>query len=197
MQPIPLYLDAPLAIQVTDVFRRHKDLLNSVAQTRFEDGKDPFAFDSLEIVESTGESHAIHKTPNPKVIIAGAGMSSGGRIRSHEKYYLADKHATILFVGYQAPGSMGRHIQDGAKKIELDGEHIKIHARVATLTGYSGHADREQLLDFVDGAGKGLEKVFVTMGEPQASMFLAQRIRDFLGVTATVPHGGECVDINW
>ena len=197
MHPIPVYLDAPLAIRVTDVFRKHSNLLNPAAREHFEHGADPFSFKHLTLTRHTGESQAIHKAPNPKIIIAGAGMSGGGRIREHEKYYLGDKHATVLFVGYQAPGSLGRHIQDGAKKVEIDRGHIRIRARIETLSGYSGHADRDQLLNFVEDAGEGLRRVFVTMGEPKASLFLAQRIRDFLGVDTVVPEAGEFFDIEW
>lgn len=197
MKPITVYLDAPLAIEVTGVFRKYKEILNPASREHFESGHDPFSFKSLTLTAHTGESQAIHKSPSPKIVIAGAGMSSGGRIRSHEKYYLGDKHATVLFVGYQAPGSLGRRIQDGEKRVEIDGEHIRVYARIATLTGYSGHADRDQLLDFVDKAGTSLKRVFVTMGEPQASLFFAQRVRDFLGVDAVVPHASETIEIDW
>ncbi len=197
LQPIPVYLDAPLAIEVTGVFRKYKNILNTSTQEHFASGGDPFTFQSLTLTAHVGESQAIHKAPNPKIIIAGAGMSSGGRIRSHEKYYLGDKHATILFVGYQAPGSLGRRIEDGEKRVEIDGEHVRVYARIATLTGYSGHADRDQLLDFVEKAGTSLKRVFVTMGEPQASLFFAQRVRDFLGVDAIVPTAGESIEIEW
>ncbi|MDO8514265.1 MAG: MBL fold metallo-hydrolase [bacterium] len=197
MQPVSVYLDAPLAIEVTNVFRKYKNLLNPAAREHFGKGGNPFSFKSLTLTARTVESQAIHKAPNPKIIIAGAGMSGGGRIRAHEKYYLSDKHATVLFVGYQVPGSLGRRIQDGEKKVEIDGEHIRVHAHIETLSGYSGHADRDQLLRFVDGAGESLERVFVTMGEPHSSMFLAQRIRDFLGTDATVPESGQSFEIDW
>lgn len=195
--PIPVYLDSPLAIEVTEVFRKFRHILNPKAQKHFSEGGDPFSFQSLKLTREVNESHAIHIAPSPKIIIAGAGMSHGGRIRTHEKYYLGDKHATILFVGYQVPGSLGRRIQDGEKRVEIDGEHIRIYAGRETLSGYSGHADREQLLTFVERAGEGLERVFVAMGEPQASMFLAQRIRDFLGVDAVVPDAGKTFEIKW
>ncbi len=197
MQPIPVYLDSPLAIQVTDIFRKYKNLLNPETQTHFEKEGDPFSFESLTLTPHTGESSAIHKAPNPKIIIAGAGMSSGGRIRVHEKYYLGDKHATLLFVGYQTPGSLGRRIQDGEKRVLIDGEQTHVYARIASLSGYSGHADRDQLLNFVDRAGESIERVFVTMGEPRASLFFAQRVRDFLGVDAVVPQAGESFEIAW
>ena len=165
-------------------------------------GIDPFTFKNLSVIANPSESQAIHKAPNPKIIIAGAGMSVGGRIRGHEKKYLPDKNSTILFVGYQTPGSLGRRIQDGEKKVVIDGEHVKIRARVASITGYSGHKDRDALLEFVEQAGEslpdrqaGLEKVFVVMGEPKSSMFLAQRVRDFLGVDAQVPEAEQSVEI--
>ncbi|MBI5457762.1 MBL fold metallo-hydrolase [Candidatus Kaiserbacteria bacterium] len=197
LAPIPVYLDSPLAIEITDVFRKYRQLLNPAAQEHFSEHGDPFSFRSLKLTRGVSESRAIHAAPSPKIIIAGAGMSHGGRIPIHEKYYLSDKHATILFVGYQVPGSLGRRIEDGEKRVEIDGEHIRIYAKRETLTGYSGHADREQLLTFVEKARESLERVFVTMGEPRSSLFLAQRIQDFLGVDAIVPEATQSFDINW
>jgi metallo-beta-lactamase family protein len=142
-------------------------------------------------VQSTEESAGIHDQPDPKIIIAGAGMSVGGRIRSHERALLGDTRTTLMFVGYQTPGSLGRKIQDGITHVEIDGERVRVRARIETLTGYSGHPDRDQLLDFVERADDRLSRVFVTMGEPQSSLFLAQRIRDFLNLDTVVPKHGE------
>ncbi|MDP3965597.1 MAG: MBL fold metallo-hydrolase RNA specificity domain-containing protein [bacterium] len=129
--------------------------------------------------------------------MAGAGMSLGGRIRRHEKRYLGDNHTTVLFVGYQAPGSLGRRIQEGEKRVEIDGEHITVRARIETVTGYSGHKDRDGLLEFANSAAGTLEKVFVTMGEPKSSFFLAQRLKDYLNVEAIVPEAGQSFPLNW
>jgi len=197
MAPIAVYLDAPLAIKVTDVFRRHKDLLNAEVRARFESGNDPFTFDGLTLTGDAAESREIHALPDPKVIIAGAGMSSGGRIRAHEKRYLADLNAMVLFVGYQAPGSLGRRIEDGEKRITIDGEKVRVRARIASLTGYSGHKDRDGLLDFVERMGESLERVFTVMGEPKSELFLSQRIRDFLGVDAIAPEQDQQIEIDW
>jgi metallo-beta-lactamase family protein len=123
-------------------------------------------------------------------------MSSGGRIRSHEKKYLPNKNASVLLTGYQSPGSLGRRIQDGEKHIRIDGEDVQVHATIRSLTGFSGHKDRDGLLEFVEKAGTSLEKVFVVMGEPKAAGFLGQRIKDFLGVPATVPQQGDSVEID-
>lgn len=191
MRPIPIYLDSPLASRVTPVFRAYSDDLNTEAQAMVAAGGDLFTFPGLSITKNKAESMAIHKADNPKVIIAGAGMSAGGRIRAHEAFYLGDKNATVLFVGFQAPGTLGRRLQDGAPKIHIDGENIRVHATIKSLTGYSGHADRDQLMQFVENAGDSLETVFVTMGETKASLFLAQRITDFLGVKAMVPKKTE------
>ncbi|MDO8482007.1 MAG: MBL fold metallo-hydrolase [bacterium] len=194
---IPVYLDSPLAIRVTDVFRRFAKLMNPKAQEYFAEGTDPFSFPGLILTSEINQSNAIHHAPNPKIIVAGAGMSHGGRIRRHEKRYLKDNNTTLLFVGYQAPGSLGRRIQDGEKRVEIDGEHITVHARIETITGYSGHKDRDGLLDFASGAGDTLEKVFVTMGEPKSSLFLAQRLQDFLGIETIVPEKEQSFEIEW
>jgi len=196
MQPIPVYLDAPLAERITGVFRKYKNLLNPAAQEEFSHG-DIFSFPGFVEVVTTDHSHAIHAKPDPKVIIAGAGMSSGGRIRAHEKRYLPDAKASILFTGYQSPGSLGRRIQEGAKKVHIDNDSVAVRASVSSLTGYSGHKDRDGLLEFVEQAGESLEKVFVAMGEPKAALFLAQRIRDFLGVEAVAPQANETLEVNW
>jgi len=197
MAPIPVYLDSPLAARVTDVFARYAALFNEKARAHVSAAHDPFSFQGLQIVRTSAASHHIHKTADPKILIAGAGMSGGGRIRAHEKEYLGDKRATVLFVGYQAPGTLGRMLQEGARNVVIDGEHIRVRARMRTLTGYSGHADRDQLLHFIESAGDSVERVFITMGEPRASLFLAQRIKDFLGVDAVVPKRGEVLGIEW
>ena len=197
LAPLPIYLDAPLASKVTEVFRTYYKILNPDARKHFTEGDDPFTFKGLTVVAHTGESRALHAKPDPKVIIAGAGMSVGGRIRAHEKAYLGNEKTTVLFVGYQAPGSLGRRLYDGEKKVRIDDQWIAVRATIDMLTGYSGHADRDQLLDFIEAAGESLEKVFITMGEPKSSLFLAQRAKDFLGVNASVPEKDQIIEINF
>lgn len=196
LAPIPIYLDSPLAQRVSEVYRRYAADMNETARRAFEEG-DALSFPSLVEVDDTGESRHVHRKAGPKVIIAGAGMSNGGRIRAHERAYLPDENASVLLTGYQAPGSLGRRIQEGAKEVVIDGERVAVRARVRALTGYSGHADRDALLSFVDGAHETLEHAFVVMGETAASLILAQRIRDFLGLAASVPTAGSSVDIRW
>lgn len=195
MARIPIYLDSPLAARVTEVFKKHTELFNDAARAKIAAGDDLFTFPGLSITNTTRESRAIHHEKGPKVIIAGAGMSTGGRIRMHEMELLDKKDTTLLFSGYQAPGSLGRRVQEGATKVRIDDEWVRVRAEVRILTGYSGHADRDQLLSFIESTGDSLERAFIVMGEPRASLFLAQRAHDFLGVDAYAPHRGETVEI--
>ncbi len=184
----PVYLDSPLAIKITEVYKKYLPDFK----------KDLFSFQKLDITLSREESQTIFHRPSPKIIIAGSGMSEGGRIVEHEKHFLSDPKNTILFVGYQAVGSLGRRIQEGIKKVKIGHEEMKIRARVSIISGYSSHKDGAHLLEFVEQAAekKTLEKVFVTMGEPRASLFLAQRIRDYTGTEAVVPPKGERVELS-
>lgn len=195
--PIPVYLDAPLAIRVTDVYKKHRHLFNAVIRNLYEEGDDPFSFQGLTLTMERKESDAIHRSPDPKIIIAGAGMSHGGRIREHEQRYLRDKRATILFVGYQSPGSLGRRIMEGQKLVEIDGEKVRVNASVETILSYSGHKDRDGLLSLIESAGQSLVRVFVVFGEPRSSMFLAQRVHGFLSIDAVVPESGAAFDLDW
>ncbi len=197
IEPIPVYLDAPLAIRVTSVFEHYRNDFNQAAQKEFTGGRDPFAFPSLLKTPTVRDSREIHTMPDPKIVIAGAGMSSGGRVRAHEKQFLPDKNATVLLTGYQAPGSLGRRIQDGQTNLTIEGQQIRLQATVMSLTGYSGHADRDQLLNFAEGAGNSLQKAFVVMGEPRASSFLAQRIKEYLDVDAVTPSQNDVASIDW
>lgn len=197
IQPIDVFLDAPLAIRVTGVYAKYKEYLNADVRGRYEMGDDPFSFEGLTLTPKVSASREIANAKDPKIIIAGAGMSVGGRIRFHEKEYLSDSNATILFVGYQSPGSLGRRILDGASRVQIEGQHVPIKAQILSVMGYSGHADRDQLLAFVEKTASTLKKVFVVMGETKSSMFLAQRINDFLGVEAVSPEGKQAFPIDW
>lgn len=139
----------------------------------------------------------IQKIPNPKIIMAGSGMSVGGRVVLHEKNYIDNPDAEILFVGYQAAGSLGRQLQDGAKKVTIYGEEKEVKAKIDSISGYSSHKDSDHLLEFVEKAAEGgkLKQVFAVMGEPKSSMFLVQKIRDNLGVDAVYPEFKQTVEI--
>jgi len=187
---VPVYLDSPLAIKITEIYKQMSHDFNEKAKASIASGDDIFNFPRLKFTAEHRESEAIAKMPAPKIIIAGAGMSTGGRIIHHEKKYLPDPKNTILFVGYQSAGSLGRMIQEGEKKVEIEGQQIEVRAEVETISGYSSHKDSDHLIEFVADTAESLKKVFVVMGEPKASLFLAQRLRDYIGVNAVVPGSG-------
>jgi len=190
---VPFFLDSPLAIRLTDVYRKHQDFLNEKAKKMIEKGDDIFVFPGLHQTPEAEQSKEILKNPNPKIIIAGSGMSSGGRIIHHEKNYLSDPNNTILLTGYQSPGTLGRMIEEGAKSVRIYGEDIPVRAKVSKIVGYSGHKDSDHLLDFVQSTGETVKKVFTVMGEPKSEMFLVQKLRDYLGISAYAPNTGESV----
>ena len=196
-KPLPTFLDSPLAIEATTIYRQFAGYLKPEVRQQIKDGDDIFNFPKLSLSNTAEDSRGINKVKGAKIIIAGSGMSHGGRILAHEKHYLEDKNTTLLLVGYQSVGSLGRRLQDGAKAVEIDGVEVKVRAKIARIRGYSGHADRDQLVDFVAEGGDKAKTVFVTMGEERASLFLVQRLRDYLGVNAVAPSLNEEVEIEF
>ncbi|MDQ5901299.1 MAG: fold hydrolase [Patescibacteria group bacterium] len=181
-----VYVDSPLAIKVTDIFYKYKNLFKESVRNDIKKGDDIFNFKGLRETEKTSDSKAILNSKNPKIIMAGSGMSAGGRIMHHEKNYLGDPNATILITGFQTPGTPGRLLLDGAKEINIFDETVKINAQIKMIKGYSGHRDSNGLFDFVSNI-KDVKKVFLAMGEPRVAMFFAQRINDNLPTKAVVP----------
>lgn len=194
---MPVYLDAPLAQKVTDVYRQNTQLFNDVVQKQINDGDDIFNFPKFVEVLRANESEQLLRKESPKVILAGSGMSAGGRVVSHEAHVLKDKNATVLFVGYQGAGTLGRRIQDGNKTVRIGNEWVRVHARIETISGFSAHKDRDGILEWVEPAVPTLEKVFVAMGETKSSLFLTQRLRDFFGVDAVAPEEGQTITIDF
>jgi metallo-beta-lactamase family protein len=189
---VPVFLDSPLAINVTKVYRKYaREYFKKGVQAELHRDGDLFSFPFLTSTESREESDTIATTPNPKIIIAGAGMSHGGRIGRHEARYLPDPKTTLAMVGYQAPGSPGRLLSDGASSVRLDGREVKVRASVVTIHGWSGHADRNGLLEYAQKCLPRTKTFLVGIGEPSSARFLAQRIHDFLGVKAIVPRNGD------
>ena len=146
---IPVFVDSPLAIKVTKVFQENESYMNKETQATIKGGDDIFKFSKLRFTEQSRDSIAIADVPNPKIIIAGSGMSNGGRIMHHERNYLPDPKSTLLLVGYQAVGTMGRALQEGAKTVRIFDEDIPVRAMVITLQGYSAHKDMNALLEYV------------------------------------------------
>lgn len=192
---MPIFLDSPLAIRLTDIFKQHKDYFNENAQKALAKDKHLFNFPGLHSTLHSSESKMINEVPNPKVIIAGSGMSSGGRVVHHERHYLPDPNNTLLLTGYQSVGTPGRLIQEGMKKVNISGEDVDVRAHIVTIWGYSGHKDSDHLLSFVEDTQDTLKKVFVVMGEPKSAMFLVQKIRDNLAVNAVAPQKDDVVTL--
>lgn len=191
----PVFLDSPMAIAVTKVYKDYPEYFNKEATKIRLAGDGLFRFAQLHITQSTPESKAIFDSAPRKIIIAGSGMSNGGRIIHHEKNYLPDTKSTLLLAGYQGVGTLGRIIQDGTNPVRILGEEVPVRAHLENIHGYSAHKDSDHLLEFVKGTSDTVKKVFVCMGEPKASLFLTQRIRDYLGLDAVVPKAGETIEI--
>lgn len=188
---IPVYLDSPLAIKVTEIYRNNSAEFNHSVREDIKGGDKIFHFPNLKMTEHVEESKKINDIEEAKIVIAGSGMSEGGRILHHEKRYLPDPNSTLLIVGYQAPGSRGRKLQEGVQTVQIHDDTIPVRAKVETIFSYSAHKDSDNLLEFAAETADAAEKIFVAMGEPQSSAFLAQRIRDFLGAKAVVPKEGD------
>ncbi|MCA9364803.1 MAG: MBL fold metallo-hydrolase [Candidatus Moranbacteria bacterium] len=192
---MPVYLDSPLATKVTDIFKKYTKDFKEEVQEEIKKGDDIFAFPSFVIVDSARESLKITHAKEPKVIIASSGMSVGGRVRLHEKKLLEQKNNMILFVGYQASETLGCDIQEGKKEVTIDGKKVKIHAHVEVVRGYSGHKDSNSIVRLISGTKETLEKVFVAMGDPESSEFLAKRLETELNLKTIVPKKDDTQEI--
>src|SRR3989338_1386348 len=195
---IPVFLDSPLAIHVTEIYEKWgQTYFKPETEDEMKREGSIFELPFLKKTLSLQQSAEIEKTPSPKIIIAGAGMSHGGRIGRWEARYLPDPTTTLFVVGYQAPGTPGRRIVDGASSVRIAGSEVRIRATIEKLEGWSAHADRDELLKFAEAslAGKHLKTIFTALGEPSAERFLAQRIHDYLGARAIVPDFCETWEI--
>jgi metallo-beta-lactamase family protein len=193
---MPIFFDSPLAIHLTKIYAQYTRYFNDFARKQIGDGDDIFNFPGLRFTLLTEESKEILHEASPKIVIAGSGMSNGGRILHHEANYLPDINNTLLLTGYQAQGTLGRSIQDGAKEIRISGQEVAVRAHIVFIDGYSGHKDSDHLIQFVEQTADTLQKVFVVMGEPKSSLFLTQRLRDYLGVNAYAPEEGDVVELD-
>ncbi|HUY62553.1 MAG TPA: MBL fold metallo-hydrolase [Candidatus Paceibacterota bacterium] len=195
---IPVFLDSPLAIHVTEVYEKWGSrYFKPAAEDEMKREGSLFEFPFLTKTLSRRESDDIESVHGQKIIIAGAGMSHGGRIGRWEAEYLPRPETTLVIVGYQAPGSPGRRMADGQKKVRLGGQEVRVRAKVEILEGWSAHADRDELLAFAEAAlaGKRVKTIFTALGEPSAERFLAQRIHDYLDGNAVVPAEGQAWEI--
>jgi len=194
---IPVFLDSPLAIELTQIYKQYIDYLNKDAAGDDRSGNDIFNFPGLIFTKSVQESKKINEVRGSKIIMAGSGMSNGGRVLYHEQYYLPDPNSTILFVSYQVEGSLGKKLLSGEKKVTILGKSVQVNCKVRAIGGYSGHADQEILMKWVWVANeaKKLKKVFVVQGEEVSSSALAEKIIDEQAVEAVVPSQGDSFEL--
>lgn len=192
---VPVLVDSPMAIEATRIYKESENLFNDKVRGQISRGDDIFNFPGVEYTESQNESIAIEHMRGAKIVMAGSGMSVGGRVIRHEEAFLPDANNTLLLVGYQAAGSLGRELAEGARKVRIHGREIKVRATVETLYGYSAHKDCDHLVEFVTTATPRLKRVFTVHGEPGASMHLVQRLNDELDAHAILPKAGEWYEL--
>lgn len=196
IESVPIFLDSPLAIKATDVFRKFPQYFDAEATALLNGGGNHF-FDvpRLRMTTSVDESKAINKAAPPKIVIAGSGMMTGGRIKYHLREYLGDSRNTLLIIGYQAQGTLGRKLLDGAQRIDLFREEIEVRAKVKAVGAFSAHADHPQLLDWLRAIKTPTAKVFCTHGETTSLNILAEKTKIDLGFDAHPPRFGEYVEL--
>lgn len=187
IQKIPIFIDSPLAIKTTEIYKKYPEYYNKKAANLIKSGDDLFKFPGLKFTATKEESKMINDVPSPKVVIAGSGMSVGGRILHHEIRNLPDPKSIILMIGYQVPGSLGRRIMDKPREVKIFDQTVAVRAKVKIIGGYSAHADQDGLIFCVLQTKKTLKKVFVVQGEEDSSLNLVQIIRDHLGIDASAP----------
>ncbi len=188
---IPIYLDSPLAIKATEIFRKNQKYYDEETMAIVKQGFDPFDMPNLKFTPSTEESIAINQKAGPAIVIAGSGMCTAGRIKHHLKHNLWRSGASIVIVGFQAMGTTGRRIVDGEKLIRVLGEDVTVAAKVFTIGGFSAHADQKGLMEWAGNFAEASPRVFVTHGEATASEALAAKLREDLNLDAYVPKLGE------
>jgi len=175
---IPVYVDSPLAIDATDIFRLHSEAFDEQTRELLRTVDDPFGFRKLRYTRATDESKAINNIEGPMIIIAGSGMAENGRILHHLKNYIEDSRNTVLIVGWQAEKTLGRRIAEKRPEVKIFGEPHKLNAQVEVFDEFSAHADRDDLIEWIAKGKKKWEKIFVVHGEQQAAESLARAIRD-------------------
>ena len=188
---VPIYIDSPMAINATEVFEMNSNSFSEEAKELILAGDNPFNFQNLRYVRSTEESKALNKSNYPKVIISASGMATAGRIRHHLKHNLWDPNSSLVFVGYQAEGTLGRILLDGVKKVKLLGEEIEVNLSIYDLEGFSAHADQKTLLNFISHFKKKPKKIFLVHGEEEPANILSGLIKEKFDIDVIIPNLGD------
>ncbi len=192
---IPVYIDSPLATKATEVFKKNAHVFDEEAREYIMIGDNPLEFENLHFTQSAEESKALNTSDEPKIIISASGMCDAGRIKHHLKHNLWKKKSSVIFVGYQAEGTLGRRIRDGEKAVKIFGEEIQINAEIYSVEGFSGHADKNGLLDWLSGFKEGPKQVFIVHGEDDSKKEFALEINNKLGLDCVIPLPGKEYDL--
>ena len=196
LMTVPVYVDSPLAISATEVFRENMDLFDDETKALIQSGDNPLDFPGLQFTRTADESKELNEKNESAIIISASGMCEVGRIKHHLKHNLWNPNSTILFVGYQAPGTLGRKLVDGEKKVKIFGEDIAVNARIEYIEGYSGHADQEWLMNFVYSFLKKPKHIFLVHGEPEGQLVLKEKLESEAHISVTIPSFGESYDLS-
>jgi metallo-beta-lactamase family protein len=192
---IPVYIDSPLAIKATEIYKKYPDYYDAEATEIIKSGKSFFDFPDLHLVQTREESKEIDDLPGPKIIIAGSGMSTGGRILYHEKRYLSDPTTTLLTIGFQVKGTLGRALMEKSTHVEIMGVPVEVNAKLETIESYSAHADQPKLLYWISKFDKPVKKIFLVHGEVVSEDALMHKIEDLDGIDTYIPKFMETVEL--
>ncbi|MBA1337117.1 MAG: Metallo-beta-lactamase family protein, RNA-specific [Firmicutes bacterium] len=195
LKGVKVFIDSPLAISATKIFQDNPQCYDAQTLQLLKSGDNPFEFDKLYFIRTSEDSMKINEEKGGAVIISASGMCDAGRIKHHLKHNLWRKESSIVFVGYQAEGTLGRIIKDGAEKVKIFGEEIRILAEIEDIQGFSGHADRDGLLEWLNGFTSKPKKIFVVHGEQDSARDFAETIRERTGIEAVVAKLGQTVQI--
>lgn len=191
----PVYLDSPLAIEATNIYNHTlNEYFDDETNELLKKGINPIGFDDLQLTVTSDESKKINTDPTPKVIISASGMCEAGRIRHHLKYNLWRSECTVLFVGYQVKGTLGRRLLDGAKYVNLFGEDVIVAANIENLEGTSAHADVNGLIDWISAIKKPPQRIYVNHGADAVCDIFAATVTQRLGIEAKAPYSGDCFE---
>ncbi len=191
--PLDVYLDSPMAIEITEVFKRYAGLMDQDMRDLLKNHNSPFGFPGLKMVETVEESKTLNNIKGTVMIIAGSGMCTGGRIKHHLANNISRPECTIMFVGYQAAGTLGRQILDGAKNVRIHGQLYPVRARIAQIQGFSAHADRDDLMRWLSNLSVNPKRIFITHGETESAEQFSEYLHGHNGYNTMVPHYGDTV----
>ena len=192
----PVYVDSPLAISATEVFRQNTDLFDDEIKEEMERGDNPLEFPGLKFTPTADESRALNESKEPAIIISASGMCEVGRIKHHLKHNIWNPNSTVLFVGYQANGTLGHSIVNGADKVTIFGEEFAVNARVEYIEGYSGHADQDWLMNFIYSFISKPKHIFLVHGEEDSQEVLRDKILEQTGIGVSIPEYGETYELS-